>query len=458
MMLAEIVRLGEAGVALDELDTMRAGLKSSLIMSQESSMSRSGSLASDWYFLGRVRPIEEIARLDALTPEAVSNTPRGSRIPATRQFSRSVQPRSSSALSPDLRPQSPADHARFRPVVTVPTSHHGLTPMRFQQTTLGNGMQVIAELNDQAYSVAAGFLVKTGSRDESAELAGVSHFLEHMTFKGTPRRDAVAVNRDFDRVGAKHNAQTSEEDTFYHVTCLPEYLPQAFDVLSDILRPTLRGDDFETEKKVIIEEIRMYLDNPMSVAYEAAKAAHFGKHPLGNSILGTVESIAGLQADQMRVFHPSVLPVRISYSRFAGKTDWNFLVDLAQGTLSAPGKMVLHLAKSGPWCAARVHFGRFFVLKISSKPSWPFTNDAEHGERRPLRGPPACDDLGRSYRVTALLDLDRSRFSQRRRAFLSGPTIMRRAFFSFLSCGRRATQAQPRSNRRAFTAQQWPKA
>ena len=68
-------------------------------------------------------------------------------------------------------------------------------------------------------------------------MAGVSHFLEHMVFKGTPRRDALAVNRDFDRVGAKHNAQTSEEDTFYHVTCLPEYLPRAFDVLSDILRP-----------------------------------------------------------------------------------------------------------------------------------------------------------------------------------------------------------------------------
>ena len=148
--------------------------------------------------------------------------------------------------------------------------------------------------NDRAYSVAAGFFVKTGSRDESGELAGVSHFLEHMTFKGTARRDAVAVNRDFDRVGAKHNAQTSEEDTFYHVTCLPEYLPQAFDVLSDILRPSLRTEDFETEKQVIIEEIRMYLDNPMSVAYEAAKAAHFGSHPLGNSILGTVESITAI--------------------------------------------------------------------------------------------------------------------------------------------------------------------
>src|SRR6516162_4967441 len=171
--------------------------------------------------------------------------------------------------------------------------------MEFRHTTLDNGLQVIAELNDRAYSVAAGFFVKTGSRDETPELAGVSHFLEHMTFKGTARRDALAVNRDFDRVGAKHNAQTSEEDTFYHVTCLPKYLPQSFDVLADILKPSLREEDFETEKKVIIEEIRMYLDSPMSVAYEAAKAAHFGEHPLGQSILGTVESITNLKLSQM---------------------------------------------------------------------------------------------------------------------------------------------------------------
>jgi predicted Zn-dependent peptidase len=202
--------------------------------------------------------------------------------------------------------------------------------MSFHQTKLGNGLQVIAELNDRAHSVAAGFFVKTGSRDETSELAGVSHFLEHMTFKGTPRRDALAVNRDFDRVGAKHNAQTSEEDTFYHVTCLPEYLPPAFDVLSDILRPTLREDDFETEKQVIIEEIRMYLDNPMSVAYEAAKTAHYGGHPLGNSILGSVESITAMNAGQMRdYFARRYSPANIVLA-FAGKGRWEPLLELAE--------------------------------------------------------------------------------------------------------------------------------
>jgi predicted Zn-dependent peptidase len=201
--------------------------------------------------------------------------------------------------------------------------------MTFHHTRLDNGLEVIAELNDRAYSVTAGFFVKTGSRDETSDLAGVSHFLEHMTFKGTPKRDALTVNRDFDRVGAKHNAQTSEEDTFYHVTCLPEYLPPAFDVLSDILRPTLREDDFETEKKVIIEEIRMYLDNPMSVAYEAAKTAHFGAHPLGNSILGTVDSITALTANQMRdYFARRYSPANIILG-FAGKAEWEPLMGLA---------------------------------------------------------------------------------------------------------------------------------
>ena len=202
--------------------------------------------------------------------------------------------------------------------------------MRFHQTVLDNGLQVIAELNDQAWSVASGFLVKTGSRDESPEVAGVSHFLEHMVFKGTPHRDALAVNRDFDRVGAKHNAQTSEEDTFYHVTCLPEYLPRAFEVLSDILRPSLRGEDFETEKKVIVEEIRMYQDNPMSVAYDAAKAAHFGPHPLGQSILGTVASIEGMKIEQMRDYFAHHYGAENIVLAFAGKTDWDQVLALAR--------------------------------------------------------------------------------------------------------------------------------
>ena len=278
----------------------------------------------------------------------------------------------------------------------------GSSTMQFEHTTLDNGLEVIAELNDRALSVAAGFVVKAGSRDESAEVAGVSHFLEHMTFKGTKRRDAVAVNRDFDRVGAKHNAQTSEEDTFYHVTCLPEYLPQAFDVLADILRPTLRVDDFETEKKVIIEEIRMYLDNPMSVAYEAAKTAHFGSHPLGNSILGTVESITAMEAEQMRdVLRATVQPLehrarirrqgRLERARRAGERHcgrW-------EGGVAAPRSQAV---------------SRFRVIQRDPSRRRPATDRRGRLQRAsarkpgPVCGAPAGDHPGRPHRLAAVLD------------------------------------------------------
>src|SRR5215475_7785718 len=171
--------------------------------------------------------------------------------------------------------------------------------MPFHSHTLPNGLQVIGEISPSARSVALGFFVRTGSRDETPEVAGVSHFLEHMVFKGTPHRSAFDVNRDFDRIGADYNAFTSEENTVFHAAILPEYLPQAVDILADILRPSLRNEDFDTEKQVILEEIGMYEDQPTWAAYDNAKRIYFADHPLGNSILGTPASIKALKRDQM---------------------------------------------------------------------------------------------------------------------------------------------------------------
>src|SRR6266704_2952349 len=171
--------------------------------------------------------------------------------------------------------------------------------MPFHQHTLPNGLTLLGETSPSARSVALGFFVRTGSRDETSEVSGVSHFLEHMVFKGTPRRSADEVNRDFDRIGADYNAFTSEENTVFHACVLPEYLPQAVDILADILRPSLRTEDFDMEKKVIIEEIGMYEDQPMWCAYDLAKKAFFADHPLGNSILGSAASITALKRDQM---------------------------------------------------------------------------------------------------------------------------------------------------------------
>src|SRR3954471_18186871 len=108
--------------------------------------------------------------------------------------------------------------------------------MPFHRHPLPNGLQIIGETSPSARSVAVGFFVRTGSRDETPDVAGVSHFLEHMAFKGTPRGRAADVNREVDRVGADYNAYTSEESTVFHAAVLPEYLPQAVDLLADILR------------------------------------------------------------------------------------------------------------------------------------------------------------------------------------------------------------------------------
>src|SRR5438093_7280853 len=122
--------------------------------------------------------------------------------------------------------------------------------LQFHHHVLANGLNLIGEISPSARSVAVGFFVRTGSRDETPEVSGVSHFLEHMVFKGTPRRTALDVNRDFDKIGAQYNAYTSEENTVFYAGILPEYLPDAVDILADILRPSLRQEDFDVEKKV----------------------------------------------------------------------------------------------------------------------------------------------------------------------------------------------------------------
>src|SRR5438128_7977651 len=198
--------------------------------------------------------------------------------------------------------------------------------MPFHHHVLPNGLTVIGETSPSARSAAVGFFVRTGSRDETPEVSGVSHFLEHMVFKGTPRRTALDVNRDFDKIGANYNAFTSEENTVFYAAILPEYLSQAVDILTDILRPSLRQEDFDMEKKVIIEEIGMYDDQPTWAAYDKAKTLYFADHPLANSILGTAQSVGGLKREQMldyfsrRYVGPNVMVA------VAGRFDWQKLV------------------------------------------------------------------------------------------------------------------------------------
>jgi len=198
------------------------------------------------------------------------------------------------------------------------------------QHQLSNGLTLIGEHSDAARSVALGFFVRTGARDETSEISGVSHFLEHMMFKGTNKRTPEDVNREFDEMGARYNAYTSEENTVYYGNVLPNFQNRLLDLLADMMRPALRDEDFTVEKNVILEEIAMYQDRPQFRVFDAAREAYFGAHPLGKSILGSPQSIADLQRDQMHKYFSSRYAANNLTLVMTGNYDWDSAVAQAE--------------------------------------------------------------------------------------------------------------------------------
>jgi predicted Zn-dependent peptidase len=204
--------------------------------------------------------------------------------------------------------------------------------MPFRQHTLDNGLEIVAEVAPNAYSSAYAFFVRTGARDESDAISGVSHYLEHMVFKGSDKRSAAEVNRDLDDLAANSNAYTSEEQTVYFATTLPEDQGKIVELLADMMRPSLRQDDFDTEKKVILEEIAKYDDQPPYGANEKCMAAFFGAHPLGHSVLGTTASVGNLARDQMLAYFEQRYSPRNMVLAAAGNVDWDSLLKQAEQT------------------------------------------------------------------------------------------------------------------------------
>lgn len=197
----------------------------------------------------------------------------------------------------------------------------------FQETTLDNGLRIVAETSSSAVSAAIGFFVKTGARDEVASLMGVSHFLEHMMFKGTDTRSAEQVDLAFDDLGAQHNAFTSSEMTAFWGASLPESIVEVHDILADILRPALRQEDFDAEKNVILEEIAMYEDQPFWVLYEQAMEQYYGSHPLGFRVLGTPETIKNMQRDSMQEYFDHRYSADNTIITMSGNIDFDAMVE-----------------------------------------------------------------------------------------------------------------------------------
>ncbi|MCB0323989.1 MAG: insulinase family protein [Bdellovibrionales bacterium] len=209
------------------------------------------------------------------------------------------------------------------------TNNTTSSQLHFRSTTLPNGLTVVGEQRLNAVSVALGFFVRTGARDESPEVAGVSHFLEHMMFKGTAKRSALDITYEMGAMGAQANAYTSEEATVYYMAVLPEYFRDALELLSDMLRPSLTLEEFTVEKKVILEEIALYQDRPTFLLFESAMNCFFGAHPAGNSVLGTTDTIGALSRDQMQTYFDARYSASNIVLCASGNFAWEELVDLA---------------------------------------------------------------------------------------------------------------------------------
>ncbi len=202
--------------------------------------------------------------------------------------------------------------------------------LTFRETTLPNGLRIAAETDDRGYSASFGYFVRTGARDETDVESGVSHFLEHMMFKGTQRRSAADVNRELDELGGQSNAYTSEEQTVYYATVLPKYQSRIIDLLTDMMRPSLAESDFDTERNVILEEIAKYEDQPPFGAFERVMELYFTPRGLGRRVLGTAESIAAMTPQVMRnYFNRRYAPENIVLAA-AGKVDFDALAQQAE--------------------------------------------------------------------------------------------------------------------------------
>jgi predicted Zn-dependent peptidase len=203
--------------------------------------------------------------------------------------------------------------------------------MVFHTHRLANGLQILGQPMPDFESAALSFYVCTGSRDEPDQsIAGVSHFLEHMVFKGTNTLDWQQITLEFSKIGAEINAGTSHESTVYYARVLGEYMERAFELLSDMMYPRLSESDFTTEKEVIVNEIARSEDQPYNRAVRRMMQAYFGEHPLGHDVLGSPESIRSMRIEQMRDYWNRRYAANNMILAVAGKFDWDQLVQLAE--------------------------------------------------------------------------------------------------------------------------------
>lgn len=200
-------------------------------------------------------------------------------------------------------------------------------------TRLASGARVASERIEGVRSVAVGFWIRCGSRDEPEDLAGVSHFLEHLLFKGSARYSSREIDEIFDALGAEANAGTGKETTSVYARLLDRHLERAFDVIQDmVLRPVYA--EVDSERQVILEEIAMYEDEPQDRVHDLLARALFADHPLGRPILGRAEVIANVPVERVARYHDETYRTRNIVVAAAGSVDHERLVALCEQAFS----------------------------------------------------------------------------------------------------------------------------
>jgi len=203
-------------------------------------------------------------------------------------------------------------------------------PREIHRATLPNGIRVVTEHMANVRSVSVGIWIGTGSREEHPQDTGISHFIEHMVFKGTKNRSAEQIARSVDSIGGGLDAFTSKELVSYQVKTLDQHLPEAFDVVADLVRnPLFQKEDIEKEKGVILEELKMEVDNPEYLIHEIFSSNFWKGHALGRPILGTKQSIRAFDRDKVEKYYKQFYTPSNILVTAAGNLEHRRLVRLA---------------------------------------------------------------------------------------------------------------------------------
>jgi predicted Zn-dependent peptidase len=212
-----------------------------------------------------------------------------------------------------------------------------------QKEILPNGLVILTERMEHVHSVSVGIWLRTGSRREPAELNGISHFIEHMVFKGTKRRTAQDIAREVDSIGGMLDAFTAKEMVCFNTRILDEHLPKAFDILADmVLEPKFDEEDIGKERSVVLEEIRMTQDNPEDLVHELFTQNFWNTHPLGRPILGTPETVSALTQETLQSWFRQCYAPNNLVVTAAGRLTHPQMVELVASRFSklAPSKDV----------------------------------------------------------------------------------------------------------------------